>query len=689
VLRSSRRLERRAALGAGFAVWLAAASLSAQTPAAEASLPPSPFRVMHRALRTPPYLDATSACLPPSIAGAPEIAAQLRAGDIGAVMRALARRGEGGAESDLRLLRAVVAARTGGASARDGIRLTLVGIAASDPRPPARACARLERARLSLLLGRPFDARVDRSQARRLGDAVPAERALDLSWLEAEELHRTGDDAKAVPLWQALAGGAEERLALAARLRLVESRFPVGGAVSAQEAKAAWASFPALLESASAARLDIEPWSLVAGELAIRAGDLSAAHYWLARAELAWRGGLASIRKADVLVALGRVSDARNTLARVARAAHAVDVRDLAELRIAALDLDAGRIAPALARAQRPARSLHPIVRAEALLLIARAELAGGRANSALDDYLQVARTSELDELAPRLREGLTVSLRELTRDGVRCAAVLQELGSRTALLARNAAEVGPLLRIGDCFLQLRMPGAALDSYRELAPRFGADPEAALPLRMATAALAAGDLEAVRRALDEQLAKPDRPGGRIAELRWQWLAFALADREGRSRDGLDALERLASAPELPADVRADVEEALIARLDRAGEAARARTALAASLALSPELESGARGYAWLRLADLALSERDTPSAQAAYARAAALLEPGPLQDRARHHGALLAATKQERRDALALAAKVEPGSAWSRVAELELRIQRLAEQVDGEQARLP
>ncbi len=660
-----------------------------------AELPHSPFRVLHPTRRSPPYLDATSACLPAELTASTEVSVRLRDGDIVGVRRALAKLEaraprEAAAAEDLRALAALVEARTAGSVGRESARLALRRVAERDERPAVRACALLERARLSLLLERPFDARIDRSRARRVGDpgTWPVERDRIARWLEAEELHRAGDDAAAKGIWQDLAGASDARLAVAAQLRLVEALFPIGGE-AASDPVAAWKTFPGLLAGAALARLDVEPWALVAGELAIRAGDLAAAHHWFARAELEWRGGLASVRKADVLTALGRTGDARNTLDRVVRGAKDPDVRDLAQLRIAQLELDAGKVPLALERAAVPARSLHPFVRGEALLLIARAELAGGRPRDALESYVRVARGSGQANQDASFREGFADTLRELTAPGESCGAVLQHLGTRAAVLERSVRDAGPLLRVGDCFLQLRMPGAALDTYRIAARRFGDDGAAALPLRIATAALAVGDLDAVRKAVEAALPSASDAPDDIGALRWRWLDFALAEREGRARDGLAQLDRLARAEALPPDLRSEVERALLGRLDRESERDGARDALMASIALAPELASDLRGTTWLRLADLALAAGDTEDARGAYERAAALLAPSPLRDRALHHGALLVATKQERRDALASAASSDPNSAWSRVAGLELRLQRLAEQVDGTQARTP
>lgn len=684
---------------AGLAVALLAQVAAAETtPGAE--LPASPFRVVHATRRSPEYLDATPVCLPRELAGAEGVATRLRDGDIVGVHRALAKLdGEAsragrtqGSASDLELIHTVVDARIASGSQRAALRVALRRLAERATSPSARGCALLESARLALLIGLPLDARVDRVRARHQfeGGQFSGAQAPTAAWLEAEELHRTGDDSRARALWADVEAAGDARLALAARLRLVEARFPVADSAAPQAgAVEEWAGFPKLLQEASALRLDVEPWSLVAGELAIRAGDLQAAHYWLARAELAWPGGLASIRKADVLAALDRTGDARNTLDRVARAARDPAVREIAELRIAALELVAGERAAAVARIAGPARSLHPEVRAEALLLRAADQVASGQAASALDSYARLARAGGRTDEDPRFREGLARAARDFTSARVGCPLILQKLGSRTALLARYLPDSGPLLRVGDCFLTLNMPGAALDTYRAVQNRFGQETDLMLPLRIATAALAAGDTESTHKAVDTALSSSAAQDGGLADLRWRWLAFALAEREGRTLKASAYLEQLARAEDLPSELRPEVELAILRWMDAAGNPSQARAALRASVAFEPAMKNDARGFAWIRLADLAMADPDPVSAAGAYSTAASMLAPGPLRDRARHHAALLAGTRQARTDALAAAA--DPGSAseWARVAGLERRLQKLADEVDGEQARLP
>jgi hypothetical protein len=670
------------------AVLLTADLAHGQHATGDAELPRTPFHVVHALQRTPPFFDATPTCIPDELAGGLEVRVRLRDGDLPAVRRVLSELAKQNAPS-LPALRAIVATRTSSATQRGEARRALLRYAEQAETPAIAACLLLEGARLALLRGQPLEARRDRLAALRSVGEWPAQHAPIAAWLEAEESHRSGDESTARARWQLLSEGGDARLALAARLRLVEAQAPVGGPPANVSAAAElWKMFPKLLESAANARLDIEPWSLVAAEIAIAAGDLGSAHYWLARAELAWRGGLASVRKADVLAALGRASDARNTLGRVSRAAKDERVRQLAELRLAQLDLAAGLAEKARARCEEPASSLHPAVRAEALLLLARTELALGHAAPALALYARIAYGGGDADASAEFSHGFRAAVDLLTAPRSDCASVLQHLASRASLLERYSESAKPLLRVGDCSLELAMPGAALDIYRTAARRFG-DADGVLRLRIATAALAAGDLAETRSALEAQRVSPSRETGDAGALRWEWLEFQLAEREGLAPSRLPQLAALARAAELPEDLRTPVELALLRWMKQGMQSADARTALASSLAQEPELASDPRGYAWLRAADLALSERDAEAAARAYARAASLLDSGAARDRALHHAALLAGSREARRAPLLEASASEPATAWSRMAAIELRLERLADQVDQQRATAP
>ncbi len=680
-LRAGRGLFAAALLLAAVAqAALADAALADPEPSAPL---PSPFHLVHPSKRTPRFLDATAPCTPAASSAALEFAARLRDGDITGARRGLAalkRAPE--AKRDLALLEATLQARTAVGSTRSANRKRLLEIAERDARPEARACALLESARLALLLDLPLEARVDRARAlAKLANKVWPERlAPTAKWLAAEEAHRTGESLKALRLYAELADEPDDRLALAVWLRRAEAAFPVAGPEAASGAAELWAEFPSKLEAAAQAGLDVEPWSLVAGELALRANDPQAAHYWLARAELAWPGGLASIRKADALSALARVSDARNTLERVLRVGANADVRALAGLRIAAFELDAGRPEQARAASQAAARSPHPELRAAALGLLVRGQLAAGAVTQSLNSGVRLVHSGVDASAIPYFRDDMQRALTQITAERVACSGVLQALGSRTTLIARQAEDAAVLLRVADCFLATGMPGAALDAVRLAGRTYGAERIPDLALRMATAALAAGELPAVHAAIDaaakEPAASPD------ARLRWRSLAAALAEREGLLGAAFEELVLLSGEDALPIEPRIQAELALVRMLEAGRDAARGVGALEASLAREPAVIPEARAFVWLRLADLRMSAGAVPEARAAYERAATKLPSGALRDRALHHAAFASRAGAERSEALGIAVAAGSRSAWSELSALETQLRQLSEELD-------
>ena len=667
-------------------VLLASAALLAVAAHSEPSvLPPSPFHLVHPSQRTPRFLDATAPCSPTTSPAALDLLARIRDGDIAGAQRGLAALKRAPAPpGDSALLEATFRARTAVGSTRSASRKRLLEIAEREPRPAARACALLESARIALLLDLPLEARVDRARAqtRLASKEWPEGLAATASWLAAEEAHRTGDETQALRRYAELVDAPDDRLALAAWLRRAESAFPVAGAESANGAAELWAVFPGKLEAAAQAGLDVEPWSLVAGELALRAKDFSAAHYWLARAELAWPGGLASIRKADALTALGRVSDARNTLERVLRVGANADVRALAGLRIAGLELDAGRPEQARAFSQAAANSPHPELRAAALGLLVRGQLARGSVTESLRAGVRLAHSGVDASSIPYFHEDMERALAQITGESVVCSGVLQALGSRTDLISRQAAEPTALLRVADCFLVTGMPGAALDAYRLAGRTYGAQRIPDLALRTATAALATGELPAVHAAIEAATAETAPSSPPDAALRWRYLAAALAEEEGLLGPAFDALTSLASADALPIELRVQVELALVRMLEAGRDPDAGVGALEASLAHEPAALPEARAFAWLRLADLRMSRAAVPEARAAYERAAAQLPSGVLRDRALHHAAFASAGGAERKQALGRAAAHASQSAWSQLSALEIQLQRLSEELD-------
>jgi len=665
------RLRRTALL----AMWL---GLAGAARAEEAKLPPSPFLLRHALARTPPFLDAAPPCLPGASAlGLDELATRLRVGDVEGAARALRRfeaKPEAAAHADdVRLLGALVSARAAAGREREDALRTLEREVDAHPAPEARACTRLERMRLLLLLDRADEARVELARARRAqgGASGPASDSLAAGWLAAEAAHASGNEAEAHTGYAALASADDPRLAAAAGLRLVEEQFPVGGVGKRDEAEAEWRRFPQALESAAALGLDVEPFALVAGELALRARDYGAAHHWLARAERPWPGGLASIRKADALRGMGLAEDARRTLERVTRTGSTPETRALAELRLVDDRLAEGKRDEALTTLAAVARSPHPLLRALARERLAAEQLRAGQLDAALAAAVRLAYDAAPAETEAGLGDTLSRVIAE-SAGAHDCPLLLERFGDRRDLLVQESRGPDAVVALGDCLLEIGLAGAALESYRAAGRAFGFDRTPGLALRIAEASLAVGDRDAVAAALAAETG-PRRPGDPETP-RWLALSAALALGAGRRDEAATSYATLLGDAALAPERRLPAEQAL-AELATAGlGGAAAKAALAASLEQPATGDPAARALVRLALADL---ERDGAAAARSYRAAAAALPAGPARDRALHEAARLVSPAAARREALAALPIEAPGSAWSRLSQLELRLERI------------
>lgn len=665
------RRVRRGALAA--LAWLTVGAASALEP----PLPPSPFLLRHPLQRTPPFLDAAPPCLP-GVAALPlaELSTRLRARDADGARRALRRAADSPAAAerthDLLLLAAIVDARAALGAERHSALRELERALERHPDPDARACARLERARLWLALDRAEEAHVELGRARRAGSGrasdTPAAR-----WLAAETAHARGDREEARRLHAALEGDADERLARGATLRLLEHAFPVGVATGGAAAEAASRRFPQALGEAAALGLDVEPFALVGGELALSVGDYGAAHHWLARAERVWPGGLASIRKADALRALGLREEAQRTLERVARIGADADTRALAELRLVDDAIAGEKRDAALGTLARMAEHPHPGLRALARERLTAERLASGDLDGALPAAARLAYDSGPADAAG----ALAVTVARVIEAGARerdCTRLLERFGGRRELLERSSRGPEALVAVGDCLLELGLAEAALESYRAAGRRFGFDRTPGLALRIAEASLAAGDSDAVAAALAAQ-AGPRRPGDPAAS-RWLALAARLALRRERREEAAELFSALLDSEALAPELRAEGERALLVLAQQGVAVEKSRVLLSASLDKPASTPAATRGLTRLSTADLARAGGDPAAAREAYLRAAADLAAGSARDRALHEAAALSAPGEARRDTLAA---VDGASAWARLSRLELRLERLRE----------
>ena len=314
-----------------------------------------------------------------------------------------------------------------------------------------------------------------------------------------------------------------------------------------------------------------------------------------------------------------------------------------------------------------------------AQLLLGEGDLPG-----ALAELARLAHAGGLVAAMPHFQQTLDDTVRAAARSELECPRVVERLGGRRGLFVRLAGEPGPFLRVGDCFLELGMPEQALEVYRGVVRRFGTYPGTDLPLRVARASLAAGDLAVLRATLRAHFALRATAEGPV-QAQWLWLRSQLDLREGRTEAVADQLVALAGDATLEPGLRVAVEQALVALPSEAIAGDRLGRTLAASLARpTPGVPAERRAEAWLRLADVQRARGRPGVARPAYLRAVALLPEGPRRNRARFAAALLAPTPERLRAALAEFADAGSSEPWSRLARSEGRLIQLRAAVRGE-----
>ena len=678
----------------GAALALAALSGAAQAeseaelpPPGPVEVPPDPFRIFASRRAWLPILDALEPCLPAETPAALAPVLPFVLEDRASATRRVlelaeeARRREGERLSaDLRLWLAAVSARVADTFTRrtEAIRAineALAGGGGSE----ARVCAFLERGRAELRSHRAPEASASALQALREGEGagLSAGRADAARFLRAEAMLLSRREEEARALYQALASSSADRLATAARLRLIE------GNGSELPPEVAWTRLQARLEEARSMDLDLRGFERVATEFALRAGDSRRALLHIALAadlgsdELTT--GLATIRKVDVLVARGRASDALAILERILEQHKDVDVRRLARLRIVAHRLGDATEAEQREALLEAATSKERGVSLHARAMLLHLRVQAGEVDLALDDYARLAYDDPDDELAPTYRDDLDTML--LAAVESHCPTVVRRLGGRRELLMRQARVSEPFVALADCYLALGMPAPALASYRAVTRAFGSELVSRLTLRLARASLSAGDLPAARALLRAHRSESDPvdvPVGGLAGDSWSLFGAEFALREGRDEAAAEFLLPIVRAGDAPLRAirwlaelvakQAAGEEALVLLEDETS-----RWQLESDPLLADTAEVAARAHVALVLADRLLARGEPRRAHYYYGLAVESLRDGPQRARARFHRASLSEGKR-RRPAFEEATEPIPGAElWSRLASVELR----------------
>ncbi|MGH0033713.1 MAG: hypothetical protein ACQGVK_01655 [Myxococcota bacterium] len=656
-------------LATAVALWVAGPALAARVP------DPSPYVLLtSRALRTPP-VDAIPVCVPPSVDEA--LARRARAagdypesaGEMAAALRTDARRA--GVEPGL--LVAVLEARAAGtADAAREARGSLSRWRARDQGPASQACARLETARLELRLRRLPEAVAHARIAISVSGQIPGGQELQRAaeFYAAEGLYLAGRAEQSRAAYRRLSNSASARIAAAARLRFADSLFDAGQREGAQ------IEYEELLGGAEEFGASIEGWGLRALEANLEHGDLEAAKRW-AEAVLAAEAppevrGAAQIRAADLLVARGNSAAARRLLEHIVESDAPAAVRATARLRIEHVDpepADDERIERLRALTRDPWRPAADYAR----LLLGRDLLARGDAVGALDALTRVAFGPLADRLAGPLREGLDAALVGLAASATGpegCASYVSSVGWRRRLLARRAGNLEPFALLGGCYATLGLEEVAIEAYREVSKRFGAEGVARVALPLARASLARGDIERARRAAIEHAGQDSREGDR-----WRLLLSEIEMFEGRYGTAAETLRRLVETNR-PAAERTRAIVLLARAALHVGRLSELRFVIGdAILRLDPD-ERGPRndwvGEAALMAADGHRAAGNLGAARDLYAIAVESLPVGERRDQAAYWLSELGGASPRR------SAQEPPvQGAWKRLAETRQRIDAL------------
>ena len=626
------------------AAWLALLVLPALASAAEVdALPPSAIALLAPRLLSPAFLDAAPLCTPHAAAD------------------------REGSRARGPVAKALWAVR----DTRDGKHLAEVVREHSDADPREVFCAHLELARLHLMHRRAPQARVALRRAEALGPPARPELEEIAQFYTSEAYALAGDWEAAAPILASLRASENRNIALAARLRSIQREIDAPDPDA--DASRRDSLFDAL-DEAQGSGVDVSSWAPFAAELAIADGSLRVAHRWLALAErIENDAGVTSIRKSDVLVALGRGEDARQLLDRVRQTARRKDARKLALVRLAELGVPES-IAERAAILRSAESSEHPSVVASARDALAALLLEAGDLPGALGALSQLGHDGAPDAAKPRFAQTLASALATATREQTPCVTVVGSIGGRRDLFLRLSTEPGPLLRLGDCFLALGMPEASADLYRGLARRFPIAPHQ-LALRIAKASFALGDRAALRAALRARAS--GEAGSETAS--WLWLEVRLAIVEGDTVEAGRRLVDLLERSDLPAPIRIEAERELV---DLAGSELSAdtlRTVLLSSLAIPlPEAPPGERAAAWLGAADLLADERLVQAARAAYLRAAEMLPSGARRARA-IYAAESSGPDRSGSDETRMDDEDSAATPWAQLAVVDRKIARLRE----------
>lgn len=669
-------MSRRSASLVGLVLALVCAAPGSSAAASEprhSFVPPDPYRLLDVRLAEAPLLDPVPVCVPGGDAlGSVRAAAAARSFEL-ALARVDALRAEridaepheeseeeetdaaiesGEETGDLPLTRAVLRARLRAPGTPNGdgaleLARALEQAIRAGGSAEAVACAHLELARLRLAIGWAPDAGLS---ARRAAlafapeDPPPAIRLASLFY-RAEALYREDRREEATALYEELAGGLDGKvdekldgkppLVRAARLRLADIAYVADRRPEDLDAIEEILSLPTGLGTSRPA------WGPRLAEWALAQRDGPGALAWLTRVEAEAGSAAAAaveIRRADLLYVLGSPSESEALLEGVTGGGR--DTRQLALTRL--LDWNRG-LGGLDNRLDEAARSENRRIASYAHGVRASRLVAQGNLTRALDDLVWLIHDGAERWLIPEFQTDLDRVLSRL-EESDDCDRLVSAVAGRRSLLMRHAGQLEPFLMLGDCYLDLGMATAALDTYRGAAKAFGPDAVKEIALRLARAELSSGRTARARATAAAGVA---RGSGEDAEKgEWRLLHAETLLEDGRGGEALGVLRALfadaASAQRSGAAALRSLELATQAARQSAPDAPLRKELGAAVLRVPVTPQNAERvGRIALAIADLHRDARELTDARRLYRGAAAALGPGPLESRATYWFGLL------------------------------------------------
>ncbi len=608
---------------------LCAGTSFAQDEPTPISIPPSPGSILGTGLPRTPPIDAAPVCTRWSVHEASEKILEAE----GPVAALVEWREVSDSPPGADLFTASLEARVAGQpeeleAARADLRRAL-----DDPAPDlARICALLEIARAELLLARFPEAAARAREALALSrereDSTPAPRAR-ARFLIAEAYLLGGRREDSAALYLVLTQAEDSRLAAAARLRLADLRFDRG------ERGSALPEYELLVENGEAFGADSSAWAARAAEAAIASGDFASATTWLDRqpAETDLERAAVSVRRADVLAALGQRDESLAELEGVAAALEGEPVAQLARVRVFDFGLERDEPDEAIETLRKLVREArHPGVAGYARVVLARRLLARPDVKRALPLLVRasydVTAQSLLEESRSHLMRAVDLAVSR-SREAGGCSWLLQVLDAHRTLLVNLAREPESFLELGRCYEEVGLPLAALEVYRGMSRRFGATVAVALALPIARAPLASGRTAAARAAAEARVLQKQK-----AAPAWRLLLARVRIEEKRFEDALALLTGLVR--EAPPGAAGAEELRLLARVARAtrpdaGLRQLLRQALLGRPQPPPEGDAVRLAEAALLAADLHRHAGETRAAADLYALALDERAPGAVR----------------------------------------------------------